>query len=76
MNKRIRVTISLMLCAFLATGCAKAGAGAAEDFQTKEDALKYIAEHFHLHSEKEIEDFNNNSAGNYIYINEYKLTES
>lgn len=47
-----------------------------EYFQTKEDALKYIAEHFHLHSEKEIEDFNNNSAGNYIYINEYKLTES
>ena len=30
MNKRIRVTISLMLCAFLATGCAKAGAGAAQ----------------------------------------------
>ena len=25
MDKRIRITISLMLCALLATGCAKAG---------------------------------------------------
>lgn len=47
-----------------------------EYFRTKEEAQKYIAEHFHLHSEKEIEDFNNNSDENYIYIYEYKLTES
>ena len=30
MKKRLRVTISLMLCVFLATGCTKAGAGASQ----------------------------------------------
>ena len=30
LTKRIEIIVSLMLCTFLATGCAKAGAGAAQ----------------------------------------------
>ena len=44
MNKRIRVTISLMLCAFLATGCAKAGAGAAQPPAEQQTAAQQPAE--------------------------------
>ena len=44
MNKRIRVTISLMLCAFLATGCAKAGAGAAQPPAEQQTAAQPPAE--------------------------------